>query len=130
MTPFPHSVDLEVSAQRALDVMQEYAIRHLPVTRNHVAYSLVTRDAIAREADLSGRTPDAFGVVDVCDRDPYLVDLNARLDDVLEVMAERQLHCAVATRGERVAGVFTNVDVYRLLVSLLRGEQPPPDDVA
>jgi acetoin utilization protein AcuB len=130
MTPFPHSVELDVNAQRALELMHEHAIRHLPVTRNHVVYSMVSRDAIARESDLSGRPPEGFGVADVCERDPYLVDLNTRLDEVLEMMAERQLHCVVATRGDRVAGVFTNVDVYRLLVAILRGESTPPDDVA
>lgn len=130
MTPFPHSVELDVDAQRALDVMREHTIRHLPVTRDHVAHSLVSAEAIAREADLSGRTPDKFSVADVCDRDPYLVDMNTSLDEVLEIMAERQFHCVVATRGERVAGVFTNVDAYRLLVLFLRGERPIPDDVA
>lgn len=130
MTPFPHSVDVDVSAAEALDVMQEHSIRHLPVTRNHVAFSLVSRDAIAREADLSGRAPEAFTVADVCDRDPSLVDLNEPLDGILELMAERQLPCVVATRGERVAGVFTFVDVCGLLVSMLRGETPVPDDVA
>ena len=45
-------------------------------------------------------------------------------------MAERQLYCAVATRGERVAGVFPNIEGYRLFVLVLRGELSPPDDVA
>lgn len=130
MTPFPHSVELEVDAERALQVMQEHSIRHLPVTRNHVAHSLVSRDAIAREADLSGREPRRFSVADVCERAPTLVDLNTRLDEVIELMAERELACVVVTRGERVAGVFTTVDVCRLLVSVLRGETPIPDDVA
>jgi CBS domain-containing protein len=130
MTPFPHSVEVDVSAQAALDVMHEHSIRHLPVTRQHLAYSMVSRDAIGREADLSGRSPDAFTVADVCDRDPSLVDLNSPLDEVLDLMAERQLHCVVATRGERVAGVFTIVDACSLLASLLRGERPIPDDVA
>jgi acetoin utilization protein AcuB len=130
MTPFPHSVELAVDSQRALQVMQEHAIHHLPVTRNHVAYSLVSRDAISRESDLSGREPKDFSVADVCQRDPYLVDLNTLVDEVLEVMAERQLECVVATRGDRVAGVFTMVDVCRLLASVLRGETPIPDDVA
>jgi acetoin utilization protein AcuB len=130
MTPFPHSVDVDVSAREALDVMDQHCIRHLPVTKHHVAYSLVSRDAIGRESDLSGRSADAFTVADVCDRDPNLVDLNAPLDEVLDLMAERQLHCVVATRGERVAGVFTTVDVCALLASVLRGETPLPDDVA
>jgi CBS domain-containing protein len=129
MTPFPHSVELDVTAQVALDLMHEHSIRHLPVTRGHVAYSLVSREAISREADLSGRAPSAFTVADVCERDPSLVDLNSPLDGVLDLMAERQLHCVVATRGERVAGVFTTVDACSLLASILRGETPP-DDVA
>jgi acetoin utilization protein AcuB len=130
MTPFPHSVEIDVDAERALQLMQEHGIRHLPVTRNHVAYSLVSRDAIAREADLSGREPRRFSVADVCERDPYLVDLNTGLDEVIDLMAERELLCVVATRGERVAGVFTVVDVCRLLALVLRGETPIPDDVA
>lgn len=130
MTPFPHSVEMERNAQEALELMHEHAIRHLPVTRNHVIRSLVSADAIARECALSGREANAFPVSDVCDRDPFLVDLNVHLDEVLEVMMERQLTCAVATRGDRAAGVFTSVDAYRLLASLLRGETTVPDDVA
>lgn len=130
MTPFPHSVELDVTAQAALDLMRVHAIRHLPVTKNHVAYSLVNDEAIAREAALSGRDTKAFPVSEVCERDPYLVELNTPLDEVLSMMEQRLLTCVVATRGDRVAGVFTQVDAYRLLVRLLTGDGPPPDDVA
>lgn len=129
MTPFPYSVELDVTAAEALEVMREHSIHHLPVTRDHVAFSVVSSDAIGHRAVLSGQLPSSFKVAEVVDEDAELVDSNTPIDLVLDAMAERRLSCVVATRGEWVAGVFTPIDACRLLAKVLRGETPP-DDVA
>ena len=51
---------------------------------------------------------------------PYVVEMNTPLDDVALEMAERHIGSAVVLRHGRLAGIFSTVDVCRLLGEFLR----------
>jgi CBS domain-containing protein len=69
-------------------------------------------------------------VKDVC-LEPYLVDLERRLDEVAAEMAERRINSAVVMRGDKLAGILTTTDVFRLLAATLReAYAEEADDVA
>jgi CBS domain-containing protein len=55
-----------------------------------------------------------------CSKDPYIVDVSQTLDVVLEQMAEHNIDCAVVAKNDRVAGIFTHVDVCRRFVEWLK----------
>lgn len=129
MRPFPYSIDVEKNAAEALELMLAHRFRHLPVTENFVAVSMVTELSIRQASLEEGKPASQISVKRASLPQPYLVDLNAPLDAVAEEMANRQLPSVVVTRGEKVAGIFTLVDACRLLVDSLRGK-PSPDDVA
>lgn len=123
MTPFPYAIDAQRSASDAERMLEGRSIHHLPVTDAGKVYSVLS----ARDLELTlarrGVNPSQLGVRDVCHRDAYIADVSASLDEVVEQMAARKLDCAVIAKEDRVAGIFTHVDVCRVFVDWLRAER-------
>jgi len=128
MTPFPYSIELDASLVEAHQLMGEHDIRHLPVTENHTLVGIVTeRDislllntVVLKQEDL------ALKIRDVYVADPYVVDLNEPLDNVLLTMAKRHIGSVLVTRKGKLAGVFTATDSCRTFGSYLRERFPRP----
>ena len=57
---------------------------------------------------------------EICSLDHYSVGPEARLDDVLDVMAERRIGSAIVTEADRIVGLFTATDACRVLAEHLR----------
>lgn len=129
MTAFPYSIDRDDRAGKAGEMMAELGIRHLPVMHEGVLHGIVS-DVDLRMA--STLRPDAavdLRVGLVCQRDPYCVDIDTPLDQVVTAMARQQLDSAVVRKGDNLAGILTTTDVCRLLAKVL-GEHyvsAPPD---
>jgi CBS domain-containing protein len=65
----------------------------------------------------------------VCERDPYVVDLDTPIAEVASTLANRQIGSALVTRQGKLAGIITTVDICRAFAELTR-ERTTPDDVA
>src|SRR5689334_14680839 len=93
MTPMPHTIGKDIPMKKALDIMRDYQIRHLPVRDGGELVGILTdRDiklaaAFVSEGDLT--------VEDVMTPDPYTVRPQAPLDAVVTEMAEHKYGCAV-----------------------------------
>ena len=126
MTPFPYSIAPTASLEQALAMMAEHDIRHLPVYESpNVVGILSERDT---RVALAVRPNDAQLVVrDVC-IEPYVVDLEQRLDEVAAELAARRIGLAIVTRGDKLAGILTTTDVCRLLAATLREAYGDEDD--
>lgn len=126
MTPFPYSIDVGEDVAAARTMMTEHDIRHLPVTRDHAIVGIISdRDVLLSRTLSTGEPPS---VESLCTRDPYLVDLRTRLDDVVLGMAERHVDSAIVTRQGKLAGILTSRDACRVLAAVLRELYPPPTD--
>lgn len=131
MTPFPYSVDIDAPLDEALKFLREHRIRHLPVTEKQNLRGVLS----VREIRLhlgSKRDSASDRVRDVHMDEPYIVDLNERLDKVLRAMEERHLGAVLVTRNGRLAGVLTLTDVCRGFANLLQEQFRPTsgDDAA
>lgn len=122
MTPFPYSVDEGATVDVALEFMREHQIRHLPVTNDgRLAGMISDRDIkLMLGPDFAYPKGDELRVRDAMVRDAYIVDLETRLDQVLEHMADQQLGSAIVTRKGRLAGVFTVTDACQAFAEHLR----------
>jgi CBS domain-containing protein len=127
MTPFPYSIGLDATLSEALALMAAHDIRHLPVTEAHALLGIVTeRDiSLLRGASSAKRSDRPLKVRDVYVADPYVVDLDEPLDNVLLTMAVRHIGSALVTRKGRLAGVFTATDACRTFGRFLREHYPP-----
>ena len=120
MTAFPYSVKVEMPISEALDFMRSHRIHHLPVMNNNVVIGIVSDRDIALILGPDSNTAGQVLVGDVLRPEPYIVDLQERLDVVLNHMADRHINCAVVTRHERLVGLFTSTDAQRAFADFLR----------
>lgn len=122
MTPFPYSVDAGASLAEAQQFMRTHGIRHLPVTQNgDLVGSISDRDIkLVLGPDFAYPNAAETRVGDAMVRDPYVVDMDVRLDLVLQEMADRHLGSALVTRHGKLAGVFTVTDACRHFAEFLR----------
>ena len=115
MTPFPYSIDIDAPINEARAFMLKQNIRHLPViSRGKLAGVLTDRDIkLYLGPDLDYPKAENTRVRDVYLAEPYIVDLNERLDNVLAAMAAKHIGSVLVTRDGRLAGLFTVTDACR-----------------
>lgn len=118
MTPFPYFVRPDEPVARALALMREHQIRHVPVREGDRVVGVVS------EGDLRGREAEAR-VRDVRVSQPYAVELGAPLAGVLREMAARRIGTAVVLRAEKLAGIVTVTDVCLALAEILESRFRP-----
>jgi acetoin utilization protein AcuB len=131
MTPFPWWIDIDEPLLIARDMMRRHKVRHLPVKENGKLVSVVTdRDLkFALDPELGLPPREAMRVRDVCVFTTYIVDIETRLEIVLEAMAERRIGSALVVKDHNLVGIVTAPDICRTLARLirdLRGEDLGP----
>lgn len=128
MTAFPYSIDISAPVSEALAYMDEHNMHHLPVTRNEELTGILTERDIRLflAAGAAGREYSAIAVSEIHLEQPYVVDLEERLDIVLLGMVERRSGSVLITWHGRLAGVFTTTDACRSFAEYLREQFSPP----
>jgi CBS domain-containing protein len=124
MTPFPYSVESAASVAEAREFMREHRLRHLPVTEQGQLVGVVSdRDIkLMLGPDFAYPSETDLRVRDVMVRDAYIVDLDTRLDEVLQHMAAHHLGSVLVTREGKLAGVFTTTDACHHFADFLRAQ--------
>jgi acetoin utilization protein AcuB len=122
MTPFPWWIDIDEPLLAARDMMRRHKVRHLPVKENGKLVSVVTdRDLkFALDPELGLPPREAMRVRDVCVFTTYIVDIETRLEVVLEAMAERRIGSALVIKEHNLVGIVTTPDICRTLARLIR----------
>jgi len=129
MTPFPYSIESGEPISMASEMMQQHAIRHLPVMEaGKLVGMLSDRDVRLVQDPKQKAPPDDRTVGDICTRDIYVVQLTDPLDRVLTEMAKRNIGSAVVVKQGRLAGIFTVTDACRLYGELLQSLFPSQEN--
>lgn len=131
MTPFPWWVGIDDPLLTAREMMRQHKVRHLPVKEGGKLVSVVTdRDLkFALDPELGLPPRESLRVRDVCVFTTYIVDIETRLEVVLDTLAERRIGSALVTKDDKLVGIVTSPDICRALATLirdLRGEGNDP----
>lgn len=119
MTAMPHTIGADIAIKKAVELMREYNIRHLPVQRGGQLVGVLTERDIRLARSFQG--PSELKVEDVMVPDPYTVSPDAPLDVVSLHLAEHKLGCAIVQQDNgKVVGIFTDNDALRILGEMLR----------
>lgn len=121
MTSFPYFVESDDSLGRLEKLMDERAIRHLPVQEKGKIVGIVS------ERDLHHRLPRSMApeeksrlrARDIMIADPYIVAFNTPLSEVAARMALRRIGSAIVTRRGKLAGIISAMDICRLFAEYL-----------
>lgn len=134
MTSFPFWIEDHAKLDQALGFMKEKGIHHLPVKKEGEVVGVITRRDIEKYQRFTS-TEDAVGestITDIYIRDPYIVDLDELLDNVLLYMSTHHIGSALVTKNGRLAGLFTTNDACRTFGEYLQDHFRPQngDDAA
>ena len=121
MTSFPYFVDSDDPLGRLEKMMDDRGIRHLPVQEGGKLVGIVS------ERDLHHRLPrnappeakSQLRARDVMVANPYVVNFNTPLSEVVAQMALRHIGSAIVTRRGKLAGILSATDVCRIFAEYL-----------
>lgn len=127
MTAFPSAIGVGDSLIAARKMMDALDVRHLPVVSGHTLVGVISDRDIRLRWTPEENEPDSpkLTVKDVCIDDPYSVDIETPLTEVVRAMAARHIGAAIITKSGRLAGIFTATDACRTLADLLDDHEPP-----
>ena len=112
MTAFPFSIAGDATMVQAKAMMKEHGVGHLPVKLDDGSLSVISLRELER-VQLPGHSHTDFEeltVADMCPSRSYHVDLQTSLIEVLDYMSDTHTDCALVTRHDKLAGVFTFSD--------------------
>ena len=124
MTAFPVHVTEDVSLVTAVALMSEHGCHYLPVMdENRVVGILGTEEIKLAQSPGHGlEGSEGLTAGDLCQRRFAQVDLHARLDLVLQRMAQDGRNAVIVLKQDRLAGILTCHDACRYFALWLRKE--------
>ncbi|MEQ8860037.1 MAG: CBS domain-containing protein [Pseudomonadales bacterium] len=126
MTPFPYAIDAQAEVLAARKLMLEHKVRHLPAISSGKLVGLITdRDIkLMLGPEFDYPEPRELTVADVMIDNPYVVEGDTPLVDVLRNMTKRHIGAVLITRDGDLAGIFTATDACRHLADAIEGGVP------
>ncbi len=131
MTPNPITAIPETTLPDALMVMKKYNIRRLPVMDGDRLIGIVTR------GDLRGAQPsDATSLSifelhylvgritlqQIMTSNPITIPLTATVQDAARLMLQRKVSGLPVMDGNRLVGIITESDIFRMVVNMWERE--------
>jgi len=118
MTANPHTIGKGIPIKKALEMMREYRIRHLPVQDAGKLVGILTDRDLKLASSFEGAWD--FRSEDIMTPDAYAVSPDAPLSKVVEEMAEHKYGSVIVQEPQgKVVGIFTSVDALKVLSELL-----------
>ena len=126
MTSFPYFVETGETATNMERMMDEHAIRHLPVQEKGVVVGIVSeRDLhhrVKREAPRAEK--DRILAREIMVPNPYIVPFRAPLNEVVFEMSRRRIGSVLVQRKGKLAGILSAMDVCRVFGEYLESMFP------
>ena len=128
MTKNVVTIDVDETMPRAIELLREHNIRMLPVMKKGRLVGVVT-DRDLRSASASNATSlevhelafliSRIKVGELMTRDPITVPLDSTVEETAETLLRNKINgVPVVDHDGNVVGVITQIDLYRLLISL------------
>ena len=117
----PKSVSPQSSYKELVDLIENNRIRHLPVIDDNKIVGIISERNLKLPSQLKDKV--AIKAEDIMTADPYVVELETSLEDVVSTMEEHRYGSALIGNPDgELLGVFTTTDALRALVDVIRGE--------
>ena len=122
MSPCPVAVNPHHTLAEAHAIMRNHRVRHLPVQKDGRLVGVVSLGDLRLIESLEQLDTTTVEVEDAMTVEPYQVDRDEPLTEVLAHMISHKIGSALVVDEEAVIGIFTCIDALAVLGRLLRGE--------
>jgi acetoin utilization protein AcuB len=119
MTRTVHTIGTQSPLSEAHRLMNEHAIRHLPVLKRGRLVGVVSMRDLHLIETLKGVDPKEVAVEEAMAQEAYTVPPGTELLEVARTMALHKYGSALVARDGHVEGIFTTIDALKALESLL-----------
>lgn len=119
MTMVPHTIGVEQTLEKAIHVMNEFRIRHLPVLSGGQLVGILTDRDIKLVESFKDVDPKKVTVDEAFTPDPYITSPHALLNEVCAEMVLHKYGCVLVEDNKKLVGIFTWVDALRAFDELL-----------
>lgn len=117
----PHTIGVDIPISTAKAMMRDYRVRHLPVLSRGKLVGVVSERNVTE--GLLTKGGENFTVDDIMTPDPYTVEWETSLAEVVDAMADEKFGCAIIEdKANRAIGIFTTVDACRALNGILEAK--------
>jgi len=117
MTKEPKIISPESLIFDAVEMMQKFSIRHIPVMENDELVGLITesslRNAILRKDNKSEK------IRDIMIRNPITIDYSSSIDHAAKLINEYRVGGLPVLDKRKLAGIFTTTDLVNAFISIL-----------
>jgi acetoin utilization protein AcuB len=120
MTKDPVVIDGGLNLVDTYTRMFQYDFRHLPVYSGGHLVGIISDRDIGHTLATQMLDPQKTTVESICTPNPYVVDPDAPLDQVVQTMCENKLGAALVMREGKMLGIFTVIDAQHALLAQLR----------
>jgi acetoin utilization protein AcuB len=119
MTVMPHTINAEQTLEAASKMMQEGAIRHLPVLSGGQITGIISDRDVKTALSIRGVDAEKTKVDEIASQEVFLVKPESKLDEVVKTMAEKKIGSVLVVDNHRLVGIFTTTDALQALNDLL-----------
>lgn len=119
MSPAPLTIGKDQTLEAASAMMREHRVRHLPVLDGGRLLGMLSQRDVYLVETFSDVDPASVTVEDAMSAEPYTVDADAPLGEVVRVMSAHRYGAALVAERGRVIGIFTTVDALDVLSKML-----------
>jgi acetoin utilization protein AcuB len=123
MTKSPYSIGTHHSLVDARTLMNQHAIRHLPVLHAGELVGVVSERDLHLIESLKGLDASKVTVEEAMTTIVYAVPPETPLDRVAETMTAKKCGSAVVMHDGKVVGIFTTVDLCKVVRDLLHAAE-------
>lgn len=119
MTTVPHTIGAEQSLAKAVKVMNEHRIRHLPVLRGGKLVGILSERDVHLVESFKDVDPEKVTVDEAFTPEPHIVGPNAALSDVCSEMVSHRHGCVLVCDNHKLVGIFTWIDALKAFDELM-----------
>jgi len=134
MTPKPFTVTTDTSLKEALELLESHPFRHLPVVdADGKLQGIVTNRSLLLSSPTSATTLSVFEVDyilshtkigQVMSSPAIAVEPDLPLEEAARVMIDHRIGCLPVVEGEKLVGIISDTDIFRVFVEGLGGGHP------
>lgn len=132
MKPNPTTVTPDTSYPQAISIMRKQKIRRLPVLENNRLVGIVVEEDLLSNQPSPATTLsvheiysllESLRIRQIMSRPVVTVEGDCPMEEAARLMVDRRIGCLPVMDGEKLVGIITETDIFKVFVNLLGGEE-------